>query len=164
MRSGLQWLNRRAPLHSLANTAALEHLTALLARQIMTRPAAWTGEMEPRMARLFEWHALEEAEHKAVAYDVLQVVAPRRGLRVAAQLLSTGGLFVEVWLRTAILLRRDRLLLQPRLWLGGLRWLFGRGGLLRGYGRDYLRWYRRDFHPGQIDDAALIEAWRARVG
>lgn len=163
MRKGLAWLNRRAPLHSLANTAALEHLTALLARQIMTRPEVWTAEMEPRMARLFEWHALEEAEHKAVAYDVLQVVAPRRGLRFAAQILSTGGLAVEIWLRTAILLRRDGLLLRPRLWLDGLRWLFGTGGVLRGFGRDYLRWYRRDFHPGEIDDGALVDAWRERV-
>jgi len=164
MRKGLAWLNRRAPLHSLANTAALEHLTALLARQVLTRPEAWTGDMDPRMARLFEWHALEEAEHKAVAYDVLQTVAPGRALRSVAQLLSTGGLFLEIWLRTAVLLWRDGLLFRPRLWLGGARWLFGRGGVLRGYGREYLQWYRPGFHPCQIDDRALIDRWRTRVG
>ena len=38
----------------------------------------------------------------------------------------------------------------------GWRFLFGRGGFLRGLGRDYRAWYGRDFHPEQIDDRDLI--------
>jgi predicted metal-dependent hydrolase len=163
MRRGLEWLSRRAPLHSLANTVALEHLTALLARQLMSRPETWAAEMDPRMARLWQWHALEEAEHKAVAFEVLRRVSDAHARRVAAQLLSTFGLALEIWIRLAILLYADGLLFRPRLWLGGVRWLFGHGGILRGFGGEYLRWYRRDFHPDEIDDRPLIEAWRERV-
>ena len=28
---------------------------------------------------------------------------------------------------------------------------------MRGLGPDYLAWYRRDFHPDQIDDRPTIE-------
>jgi predicted metal-dependent hydrolase len=163
MRRLMVWLNEKAPLRCLANTAALEHLTALMARQVMLRPDAWTGEMDPRMAPLWQWHALEEAEHKAVAFDVLRAVHAGNRIRVTAQLLSTWGLFVETWLRMATMLHHDGLLWRPRLWLDGVRWLFGTGGILRGTGRHYRAWFRRDFHPSQIDDSALIEAWRDRV-
>lgn len=163
MRKILVWLNEKAPLRSLANTAALEHLTALMARQVMLRPEVWTGEMDPRMAPLWHWHALEEAEHKAVAFDVLKLVHPGNRIRVTAQLHSTWGLSVEIWMRMLALLYHDGLLWRPRIWFGGVRWLFGAGGLLRGTGAGYRAWFRRDFHPSQIDDTALIEAWRERI-
>jgi predicted metal-dependent hydrolase len=163
MRKAMVWMNAKMPLWCLANTAALEHLTATMARQIMQRPDVWTGDMDPRMAPLWRWHALEEAEHKAVAFDVLTLVHPGGGIRVAAQLLSTFDLFVETWLRMVTLLHRDGLLWRPRLWLDGVRWLFGAGGLLSGTGCDYRAWFHRDFHPSQIDDTALIEDWRERI-
>lgn len=119
------WLqNRLLPRFSLAGTAASEHLTALLARRILERDAAFTRAMGPRMAELWRWHALEEAEHKSVAFDVLARAAT---------------------------------------WRSGWRFLFARGGLLRGHARDYLAWLRRDFHPDEIDDHPLILAGRERL-
>jgi predicted metal-dependent hydrolase len=158
-----RWSVDHSPRLALAGTAALEHLTALLARKLMTAPERWTGDMDPRMAPLWQWHALEEAEHKAVAFDVLAKVAPSHGLRVFAQVINTAGLFVEILDRTAYMLWKDGLLFRRRVWSDGLRFLFGREGLLRGLGRDYRAWYRRDFHPNDADDSALIAAWRPRV-
>jgi predicted metal-dependent hydrolase len=162
-RKMMLWANRRAPVHSLANTAALEHLTALLARQMMARPEMWAGEADPRMARMWQWHALEEAEHKAVAFDVYRLVHDGHTQRVIAQVGSTLGLIFETWLRMSYMLWVDGKLFRPRLWMDGVRWLFGRGGILRGFGRDYMRWYRRDFHPNEIDDGPAIEHWRPLV-
>jgi hypothetical protein len=158
-----RWLNRTLPRVCLAGTTAIEHLTALLARRILENDARFTRPMDPRMAALWRWHALEEAEHKAVAYDVLQRVAPGFALRVLLLVATTLGLFGEMFVRTGYMLARDGELLKARSWQSGWRFLFARGGLLRGHARAYFAWFRRDFHPAQNDDAPLIEAWRERV-
>ena len=163
MRAVLRLCNRKIPHASLVATAALEHLTALLARRLLSEPERWTGPMDPRMAALWQWHALEEAEHKAVAFEVMQTVGASRFHRAWAMGTNTVGLLVETLDRTAYMLWKDGLLFRRRVWSEGLRWLFGRGGFLRGMGRDYARWYRRDFHPDEVDDSALVAAWRERL-
>ena len=61
------------------------------------------------------------------------------------------------------MLWKDGLLFRRATWRDGWTFLFGRNGFLRGLGRDYWRWYARDFHPDEVDDSALIEHWRARI-
>ncbi|MEX2208043.1 MAG: metal-dependent hydrolase [Myxococcota bacterium] len=161
---GMRFANRHFPRFALASTAATEHLTALLARRILRNGSEFTATMEPRMAALWRWHAVEEAEHKAVAYDVLQRVAPSRVLRAFALVLNTLALFVETLLRTFYMLGKDGVLLRRDTFASGRRFLFGSRGLLRGLGRDYAAWFRRDFHPSEIDDRPLIEAWLAEGG
>jgi predicted metal-dependent hydrolase len=152
-----RWHNRRTPKLSLSMTAGLEHLTALLARQILSDPELRTGKMHPEMARLWRWHALEEAEHKAVAFDVLMQVAPGRLRRCIVMALNTLGLSIEILDRMIYLLWKDGLLFKTETWSGGWRFLFGEGGFLHGTGADYRAWYRRHFHPNELDDRRLIE-------
>jgi len=159
----MNWSLRRMPRASLAGTAALEHLTALLARRLLGDPERWTGSMDARMAPLWLWHALEEAEHKAVAFDVLERVAPGRALRNIQLAQNTVGLFIEILDRTVYMLWKDGQLFRRSVWADGMRFLFGRDGFLRGHGPDYRSWYRRGFHPDDIDDTPLIEACRGRV-
>src|SRR5690606_17956585 len=64
----------------LAATCATEHLTAIMADALLTEPN-WLDGADPRMARLWRWHALEETEHKAVAFDVYQQACGRKWLR-----------------------------------------------------------------------------------
>ena len=161
--TAMRFVNRRLPRFALASTAALEHLTALLARRILADQSRFTTAMDPRMGALWRWHALEEAEHKTVAFDVLKRVAPSYLLRAVALLWNTVGLFAEMLVRTSYMLWKDGELTRGSNWSDGWTFLFGREGLLRGMGRDYRAWYRRDFHPSQIDDRALLEAWRPRV-
>jgi predicted metal-dependent hydrolase len=154
--------NRLLPKFSLAGTAASEHLTALLARRILEDSSAFTRAMDPRMAELWRWHALEEAEHKAVAYDVLQRVAPSYARRALLLIATTLGLFVEILGRTAYMLWKDGVLFRRETWKSGRRFLFARRGLMRGHGPAFFAWFRRDFHPAQNDDSTLIETWRER--
>ena len=153
-----RWHNRRTPKLSLSMTAGLEHLTALLARRILSEPELRTGQMHPEMARLWRWHALEEAEHKAVAFDVLMQVAPSHLLRVVMMVSNTFGLAIETLDRMVYMLWKDGLLFKAATWSGGWRFLFGERGFLRGMGADYRAWYRRDFHPNEIDDRRLIDS------
>lgn len=163
MRAVLRWFNRRLPHASLVSTASLEHLTAILARRLLGDPEKWTGPMDPRMAPLWQWHALEEAEHKAVAFEVMRLVGVGRAHRAWAMAVNTLGLLLETLDRAAYMLWKDGLVFRRRTWSEGLRWLFGRGGFLRDLGPDYWRWYRRDFHPDEVDDTPLVRVWRAQI-
>ncbi|MEZ4332061.1 MAG: metal-dependent hydrolase [Myxococcota bacterium] len=159
--------NRRLPRLSLASTAALEHLTAILARRLLEDGAARTAKMHPKIAPLWRWHALEELEHKCVAHDVLMRVAPQRWLRIVAMSFETAILIFETSLRTGYMLWRDGLLFDRPTWRAGSRFLFGPSGLLRGTGAAYRAWFGRDFHPDSgddaCDDAATIAEIRPRV-
>jgi len=58
----------RPPIVSLAATMALEHFTAILAHQLLADPRHLEGA-DKETADLWRWHAVEEIEHKGVAYD-----------------------------------------------------------------------------------------------
>src|SRR5438270_11086141 len=65
----------------LAVTAALEHYTATLAEVLLTDSRAQATLDIDEVRNLFLWHALEESEHKAVAFDVLATVSAKDRLR-----------------------------------------------------------------------------------
>src|SRR5690606_41942592 len=63
----------RSPYTTLfrSKTCALEHFTAMLAETILEHPEMLEG-MDERVLPLWLWHAVEESEHKSVAFDVYQ--------------------------------------------------------------------------------------------
>ena len=159
----VRWHNRRFPRLSLASTAALEHLTAILARQLLDDRGGWTDDMDPTMKDLWEWHALEEMEHKSVAFDVMDAVGIPRWMRRYVMVVNTFGLALETWERMAYMMWKDGRLFDAGCWTRGFSFLFGRGGFLRGVGRDYRAWYRADFHPEDIDDRRAIATHAERL-
>lgn len=157
------WMNRRLPRASLALTVAIEHVTATFARHVLSRPEIWLAPMHPDMQRLWRWHAVEEAEHKAVAFDVYEAAELPVWLRRLAMADVTVGFLAEIFVRHCYLLAKDRQL-RPRVLVRGWRALFGKTGLLRAVGADLPPFYQRHFHPNDIDDGALIERRCAEWG
>jgi predicted metal-dependent hydrolase len=153
-----RWANRTLPLLSLASTAALEHLTAIMANRALRDPAYWREPMHPDIAPLWQWHAIEEAEHKAVAFDVLQQVSSSYGLRALALVLAAASLWADNLVRFGYFAWKDGLFFRPKIWLDMLRFVWGRDGLYGSLWRDFFAWFRPGFHPWQQDNRALIEA------
>jgi uncharacterized protein len=156
------WLEDHAPPKlNLAATAAAEHFTAILAESAFTRNIF--DSCDPRMARLLAWHAAEEIEHKAVAYDVLKLVDPSYALRVAGLVyatLSLGGFWF--WASTT-LLRQDGL--TWRAAIRQLRAMPDRDPLVaRMFVTGIRQYLRRDFHPNNNDDTQLAATWFAARG
>ena len=58
----------KPPIASLAATMALEHVTAILAHELLADVRHLAGA-DPATAALWRWHAAEEIEHKGVAFD-----------------------------------------------------------------------------------------------
>ena len=162
-RQEMRFFNRHMPLYSLATTAALEHLTTIMARRILSDPERSVKPMHPDIAPLWQWHAVEEAEHKAVAFGVLQQVSGSHALRTLALIGATLGFLLDNFIRLFYLLAKDGQAWKPRVWIDGARYLWGREGALRVLIPDYLEWYRRGFHPQQRDDQPLIDACLARL-
>lgn len=136
----------------LAVTAATEHFTAILAEYLLTREAPLAGA-EPRLATLWRWHASEETEHRATAFDLYRALGGNEYWRLRIFRIVTWIFIVDALRQTAHNLWRDGTWWRPSTWIGGARLLFGRDGLvrrLRGPWRNYLR---ADFHPSQQDDA-----------
>jgi predicted metal-dependent hydrolase len=144
---------------SLSATIALEHFTALLADGVLREPRL-TQDVEPHYSALWKWHALEETEHKAVAFDVWETVmgrGPRAyAIRAAGLVLATvifWGLIVPAFL---VVLRTEGKLADVPAWRKFWTFTMGDVGLLRIQLRNYADYFRPGFHPWDHDNRAYL--------
>jgi predicted metal-dependent hydrolase len=152
----------RPPLVQLALTVALEHFTAIMAHSLLTEREPLPGASED-IVRLWQWHAIEEIEHKAVAYDtfvaVTQHMRPLRRWLLRCHVM--GLVSVQFWYsnfqRMADFFRQDGIN-TPRTWWRVAKYLLVKPGMMRRVFRDYLRFYGPGFHPWHRDDRPLIAA------
>ena len=138
----------------LAKTCALEHFTAMFAELMLEHPDFFKG-MDERVLPLWLWHAVEESEHKTVAFDVYQSQVGNYWIRSSEMAKTT----IEFSFFTALHMYRLSRVVEGgigyRNTLKGLGFLFGRKGWLRKLGPKYLAYYRRDFHPNEVDSTEL---------
>lgn len=150
----------RPPHAWLAVTMALEHFTAMFAHEFLTHPEHFSGA-DTEQAELWRWHAVEEIEHKGVAYDtwlhatrdwsrwkrwkvksVLMLIITKRFIthrfRDAAELLAQDG--ITGWRAKG-----------PLIW-----YLIGKPGILRRLFPAWCSYFLPGFHPWNEDDRALI--------
>lgn len=156
------WMRKNVPAsYRLAITCALEHFTAIMAHQVLTNPLATDG-MHPQFKELWRWHAIEETEHKAVAFDVYQAAVGKYWLRVLTMLQVTFFFCLRTTIYQMIFLWKDGQLFNPRVWWQGLKFYFFENnfrGLVPSIFKDYLDYFRRDFHPWQHDNRDLLKDW-----
>ena len=144
----------------LAMTAGAEHYTAVLGAGAIEE-FELLADADPTMRKLIVWHATEEIEHKAVAFDVLRATHPSYLLRIAGFVIATIALFGWSFAGTRMLIKQDRI---SRAQFKEQRRL----ALARDDGRGLKRiragvraYFRRDFHPNEHDHLALA---RRRLG
>lgn len=156
------WARRYAPAAgTLAHTAAAEHMTATMADIFFARPEI-LADADPRMRAMYVWHAMEEVEHKAVAFDVMQQVAKVGYFRRCFQLFLVTLFFpVHTFLTVNYMLKVDGFRLGERLGLfaRGLWWLYGPRGLFAAALKPYLAYYKPGFHPWQSGQSRTYSVW-----
>jgi len=147
----------------LAITSALEHYTATLAECLLEKPEAQALLGETEVRSLLLWHALEESEHKAVAFDVYRAGGGPEWLRIWTMRVVSTIFVLEVVGQTALSMVRDRATYNPLRLLGSL-WALRRSPFLSREILAKLRTYnRRGFHPDDWDADELIERWKAEL-
>ena len=148
------------PIVQLAITCALEHFTAMFAHQFLKDPAslATAGMGDPQ---LWMWHAAEEIEHKAVAYDTFLHATrgwsafKRWRMRSLIMVLVTGRFLRNRTSDALELLSQDGITGWGAKW-GLARYLLGKPGILRKILPSWLGYFRPGFHPWDHDDRHLI--------
>src|SRR5688500_5797906 len=165
VKHGLALLDKVAPKRTqLAVTAALEHYTATLAEVLLRQDAARNEFTTPEIRTLFSWHALEETEHKSVAFDVFQEVCGKRRVRVAVMYGCHVGFLVGMSAAVALSILLDREARRPRRLLRSLRGLRTHPFFQRSVVRRLRDYDRADFHPDDHDTVELLAHWRAELG
>lgn len=157
-------VTRRAPKRwQLAATASLEHFTALLGHLILERPELLEGA-DPTMAALWRWHAAEENEHKAVAYDIYLAAGGNYPERALVMLIAAVIFWAKVVEQQARFMHADGDLFSLREHARLQRFLWIAPGALPPMWRQWLTWFRPGFHPNDLDSTPALEAWRAAQG
>jgi predicted metal-dependent hydrolase len=142
----------------LAISCALEHYTAILADGLLRHPE-WLADAEPAMRALWSWHAAEETEHKAVAFDAYRAAGGKYWRRVLWYLHVSLIFWFDTFLQTVHNLRNDGQLFKVRTWASGARMWFGRRGLAWHLLAPGLHYLSPRFHPWQHDNRKLVSAW-----
>ena len=160
-RWGLELRERVAPAKSnLAATAALEHFTATLAELLLTNEEVRSEFGHDEVKNLFLWHALEESEHKAVAFDVYKAVGGSERMRVWTMNFLRFGFVAGLAVQVIVSLLFDKATYKR----GNLRrsWRkFRKSPVVSRELWDQLRDYNRpDFHPDDRDTTELVDKWR----
>lgn len=155
----------RPPIVSLAATMVLEHFTAILAHQLLKDPSHLEGA-DPQVGELWRWHAVEEIEHKAVAYDTWLFATRdwsrwKRWKVKAKVLLYVTRNFVVDRTAGAIELMRQDGVTGLRAWTGLLAYLWVRPGIFRKIAGAWLKFLLPGFHPWNEDDRHLLRAYEA---
>ena len=149
--------NRLGDKISLSITVGLEHFTAMLAESGINNHSM-TEKMPQEMQDLFMWHAAEEIEHKAIPFDVLKKVDDSYALRIGGMAIATIGLWYYIAAGTVYLTKKDDDVKREDIpkytfqFLNNFRKNFS--GTLS---QQYWQYFKKDFHPDQIDNYHLAE-------
>jgi predicted metal-dependent hydrolase len=144
-------------------TAATEHLTAIMAEHLLSDP--WTLEgAEARFVTLWLWHASEETEHRATAFDVYRALGGNETWRLRLFRIVTMHFLIDALRQTANNLWHDGTLWRFSTWASGWRFLFGRRGVIRTLAAPWRRYRSADFHPAQQDESRAVAWLREHAG
>ncbi len=156
----LEMTKGRPQILNLAVTMALEHYTAMMAHMMLRDPRIFAGA-DKDLADMWKWHAMEEIEHKGVAYDTWMHATrdwtrfKRWKVKSIMMLLVSRTFWVRRWQGTLDLLAQDGI----TGWKAKARlawYLLGTPGPLRRMFLPWVAFFMPGFHPWNHDDRALI--------
>ena len=152
----------------LTATTALEHFTATIASQLLSNEHIQELMKDETMKTMWLWHAIEENEHKAVAYDVFEGVFGKGSksylLRTSSLVAAMVTLFFVHSYFILRLLKEDQ-----HLNISALKdiYIFGYSpskGIIAGMTKEMLMYFKPGFHPNDLDSRSLLTSWKQKLG
>jgi predicted metal-dependent hydrolase len=139
---------------NLSISAGIEHLTTLIAEYALE--SDFMAEAEPHLKQIFEWHAVEEIEHKTVVYDVLQNTNKNYLIRILGLFISNIlVLFFLIW-GLVLLLYQDKKLLNRKVWQESIDFFLFKDKFFYRVLLNSRDYFRKGFHPSQKNNLFLI--------
>jgi len=162
------WLGRKDsyikglhPKIQLAITCAFEHFTALLGGYILRHPEI-LATLDEDTIKLWVWHAIEEIEHRAVAFDVYQQVYKDDKVRHMIMRSVTTGFASLTFYSASRLFWQDKRKSLPKV-AGNLLGIYLIGKMFVQLLPEYLAYFKADFHPSEIDYTEIVHDWKQRL-
>jgi len=160
---GMRFRERLAPpMANLASTIFIEHVTATLAEIILSDPQARADFGNETVKDVFVWHALEESEHKAVAFDVYRAVGGSERLRIWTGRIMRRAMALSV-VALVLSMLFDRSSYRPSTIRSTIRSIRRSPVLSRYMWRTIKEFERPGFHPNDRDTTALVAEWGDRL-
>ena len=157
----------RLPLQQLGETIALEHLTAILADALLS-DSRHLADAPYNIQAMWRWHAIEEIEHKAVAFDTFASATSslssvrRWALRVSTMTTSTWQLIATMGCNISDSFTTDGIN-RSTTWARLFGYLLVRPGILRQALPKYFAYFLPGFHPWRQDNRALMISAELRL-
>ncbi len=157
----LELTKGRPEILNLCVTMALEHYTAIMAQQMLEDPRIFAGA-DPEQVALWKWHAVEEIEHKGVAYDTWlhasrdMTRGKRWRVKSLIMLIVTKNFWINRYKGVMQLLAQDGIS-GPAAHARVFWFLFGNPGVIRTLFLPWASFFLPGFHPWNHDDRHLIQ-------
>ena len=149
------------PKIQLAITCAFEHFTALLGGYILRHPEV-LATLDEDAAKLWIWHAIEEIEHRAVAFDVYQALyGDDKIRRMIMRSVTTGFASLTFYSATRLFLQ-DKAKSLPKVG-GNIFGFYLLGKMFIQLMPEYLSYFKADFHPAKIDYSKMVNYWKEHL-
>jgi len=142
----------------LAGTCAAEHITAVLAEGMLKNPE-WLEGASEKMKALWKWHAVEETEHKGVAFDVFQSQVNNQRMRRVVMFIVLMNISRITFQNMCYMLKVDGQLYKPKTWINGAKFFWQKNGIMRHSIPALFQYLKKDFHPWEHDSRPLIQKW-----
>lgn len=154
------WLPSALPL---AATAAAEHFTAVLAERLLSTPELQAIPGDPEVWNLLNWHALEELEHKSVAFDVYRAVGGSERTRIAVMAGILVGIIPFISLSMGFAIAGDPIARRKPLTVARQMYKLFRGPMFQGLFRELAVYLKPGFHPDDVETNDLLERWQREL-
>ena len=145
--------------NQFAFIAALEHFTAILSPLVLENPSYLNG-VQPEIKKLWEWHAVEEIEHKSVAFNIYTAAKGGYWRRVFIMILTTLQFFYLINRIRFTLIKHDNELWNIKEYFKLSYYVLISPGWTIKPMRRYFAYYSPSFHPSHKDESSLIEGWK----
>lgn len=158
----IEWLKGKfGRKRQLALTVAMEHFTASMAEFLLKNPEIF-DDVDPTFRNMLIWHAVEEIEHKAVAFDLYRLKVNNEALRKRVMFISIIGLFSRIAYYQVVCLWKVKHFPSLREWIDATKFFWGKKGVLRDNLHSMRLFFQTGFHPWDIDQTYLINGWQEK--
>ena len=155
----IKWMNKHLSLKSrIAVGSGIEHFTSLMAEHFIA--SGLFDSAHPKMRALWEWHSLEELEHKHVLFDVYKNSG---GGYLRRSIIFVGGVFYANYLAINYakeLMESEGIKTGRFFFFKALKRLFNKkDGVLKSLRRPTFEYFKPSFHPNHIESPAVMTEW-----
>lgn len=153
------------PIEQLACTCALEHFTGVMGDMMFKMENAFE-HADPNFKAIWFWHAVEEVEHKAVCFDVYKSVGGTWATRIKAMMKMSKFMFSKLAWIMEELVKQDPELKDKKIRAAltvpvALSKVYGSKGTMAVFMREYMQYFKPNFHPWNHDNRKVIDQWKA---